>query len=85
MYVFMYVCVCMYVCIYVCMYVCCMYVCMHQMCSNFLAGGMIRSANRYKGWMKLQYLAFVVDMSFLEGSLTSSMANGLLIVMNFIV
>ena len=38
-----------------------------------------------KHWMKPQYLAFVVDMSFLEGSLTSSMANGLLIFMNFIV
>ena len=52
MYVCVYVCmctyVCMYLCVYVCMYVCCMYVCMHQMCSNFLAGGMIRSANRYK-------------------------------------
>ena len=50
MYVFMCVCVyvCMYLCMYVCMYVVCMYVCMHQMCSNFLAGGMIRSANRYK-------------------------------------
>ena len=39
--------VCIYVCMHVfmcvCMYVCYMYVCMHQMCSNFLAGGMIRS------------------------------------------
>ena len=34
-----------------------------------------------KHWMKPQYFAFVVDM---EGSLTSNMANGLLIVMNFI-
>ena len=37
--------VCMYVCMYVFVYVCVYVVCM---CSNFLAGDMIRSANRYK-------------------------------------
>ena len=56
--------ICNYVCMYVCMCVCMLYVCMHQMCSNFLAGDMIRSANRYKALDETAVFGFCCRREF---------------------